>query len=52
VVEVPVIDAEATKIRAALLSEGPDSPILDEVLPRAVLREIRSRGIYARPKGS
>lgn len=52
VVEVPVIDAEATKIRAALLSEGPDSPMLDRVLPRAVLREIRSRGIYARPRGS
>lgn len=52
VVEVPVIDAEATKIRAALLREGPDAAMLDDVLPPAVVREIRTRGIYARPKGA
>lgn len=52
IVEVPVVDAEATRIRAALLKDGPDSPLLDDVLPPAVLREIRDRGIYARPKPS
>jgi nicotinate-nucleotide adenylyltransferase len=52
IVEVPVVDAEATKIRAALLKDGPESPLLDQVLPPAVLREIRSRGIYANAKGS
>lgn len=51
VVEVPVIDAEATKIRAALLKDGPHSPALDDVLPPAVLREIRGRGIYAKAAG-
>lgn len=48
VVEVPVIDAEATRIREALLKEGPNSPELDRVLPPAVVREIRARGIYSR----
>lgn len=48
VVEVPVIDAEATRIREVLLKDGPLSPELDRVLPGAVVREIRARGIYSR----
>lgn len=48
VVELPVVDAEATEIRRVLEEEGARSGRLDEVTPAGALSVIRERGLYGR----
>lgn len=52
VVELPMVDAEATEIRRALESEGQASAELETLTPAGAMSVIRERGLYGtRPGG-
>ncbi|MBL0927477.1 MAG: nicotinate-nicotinamide nucleotide adenylyltransferase [Phycisphaerales bacterium] len=45
-IELPRMDASATRARELLAREGPSSPLLKGLVPGAVLGFIRERGLY------